>query len=201
MTAASRFSTIAIDAPWHEPGGHNRGSDDQYPTLDRAGILEAIVTARDPRGASVWRPADDCIAFVWTTMTSLVDGLWLVDALGFRYVTHGVWVKKKRDGSGYDISLGQYFRGAHELYLLGVRGSGFSVRSAARDIPSVIEAPTPRANGDTGKRVHSKKPPAFYEMVERRCVGARLEMFARDVRPGWVGWGRDYPAIEGDTTP
>lgn len=188
----TRYAAIAVDPPWHEPGGHGRGSDDQYNTLDRAGILAAMVRAPE------WRPADDCHLYLWTTMTSLLDGVWLMDALGFRYVTHGVWVKAKEGelfGGSFDISLGQYFRGAHELFLFGVRGRGFAVRSEARDIPSVITAPVPR---EGGRKIHSRKPDKFYDMVERRTVGARLEMFARVARPGWDAWGDEAPvATEG----
>jgi N6-adenosine-specific RNA methylase IME4 len=181
------YAAITADPAWHEPGGHGRGSDDQYDTLDRAGLLAAMVRAPE------WKPAENCHLYLWTTMTSLVDGLWLMDGLGFRYVTHGVWVKSKADlaGTAFDISLGQYFRGAHEVFLFGVRGRGFAVRSEAKDIPSVIVAPVPRENG---RRVHSRKPDKFFDMVERRTLGARLEMFARTRRPGWDAWGNELDA-------
>jgi N6-adenosine-specific RNA methylase IME4 len=182
------YAAITADPPWHEPGGHNRGSNDKYDTLDRADILEAMVRAPE------WRPAENCHLYLWTTVTSLLSGVWLMDALGFRYVTHGVWVKSKDDDlfdDAFDISLGQYFRIAHELFLFGVRGKGFAVRSEARSIPSVLVAPVPRENG---RRVHSRKPEKFFDMVERRTVGARLEMFARTRRPGWDAFGNELDA-------
>lgn len=40
---------------------------------------------------------------------------------------------------------------------------------------------------------HSEKPNAFFELVERLSVGPRLEMFARQQRLGWDGWGNEYP--------
>ena len=185
------FACIQIDPPWHEPGGCDRGADDQYDTIrDPSEILRTIVTA------PVWRPAEDAHLWLWTTVTSLKDGIWLTEALGFRYVTNAVWVKLARQRGlladfRFLLGLGQYLRIGHEHLLLGVRGNGFAVRSSARDIPSVIAAESPR--GEDGQRIHSRKPEAAYEMIERRTTGARLEMFARVQRPGWTAWGNQAP--------
>ncbi len=182
---AAGFSVICMDPPWNERGGGKikRGADKHYDLMKTPDILAAIIRAE------AWRPASDCLLFCWTTMSSLVDALWLVDGLGFRYVTHGVWVKTKADlaGTSLDIGIGQYFRGAHELFLVASRGSGFAVKTDAKDIPSVILARAPREDGE---RVHSRKPPEFFEMVEKRTHGPRLEMFARKSwGPGWTAWG------------
>jgi N6-adenosine-specific RNA methylase IME4 len=39
------------------------------------------------------------------------------------------------------------------------------------------------------KREHSRKPEAFYELIERCSPGPRLELFARYRRDGWTQWG------------
>lgn len=180
------FSAIMFDPPWPERGGGGRGADEHYAVMDRSEILAAIVRA------PVYQPAESCHGYLWTTMSSLLDGLWLLDALGFRYVSHAVWVKVDPGDlfGSLDIGIGQYFRGAHELLLFGVRGDGFAIRSEHRGLPSVIVARTPRENG---VRVHSRKPDEAYELVERRTVGDRLEMFARTARPGWARWGLEAP--------
>lgn len=188
MTA---YACIAADPPWAERGGGGRGADEHYPVLDRADILRVMVTA------PCWRPADDAHLWCWTTMSSLLDAIWLVDALGFRYVTHAVWVKTSatRDMFGElspQIGIGQYLRGAHELLLLAVRGDGFAVRTEALNIPSWFAAPPPR--DPDGQRIHSRKPPRSYEVIEARSRGPRLEMFARVARPGWDAWGNEAPA-------
>ena len=184
------YSAIVMDCPWNEPGGCGRGADDHYKTMDRYAILETII--RSP----YWRPADNCHNWMWSTMTSLVDSLWLMDTLGFDYKTHMVWVKSEGriDLAGdlaLTIGLGQYFRGAHELVLFGTRGKGFAVRTEAMNIPSVMIAPVPR--GENGKRVHSRKPDRFYEIVNARSLGPKLEMFSRVARPGFDGTGDQYP--------
>lgn len=193
----TEFNAIAADPPWPERGGGKikRGADKHYGLMSRSDILATMLRA------PCWTPATDCHLFMWSTMSSLEDSLWVMDGLGFRYVTHGVWVKTRPDlMGGLACGIGQYFRGAHELYLLGVRGSGFAVRSDARDIPSVILAPPPR---EDGKRVHSRKPTQFYDMIDRRTIGPKLEMFARTPRgPDWTIWGDQAPEeIKHDAEP
>jgi N6-adenosine-specific RNA methylase IME4 len=181
---ATQFATIAIDPPWPERGGGGRGANKQYKVLELPGIIEAIVRA------PCWRPAPSSHLYMWTTVTSLQLGLELMRALGFRYVTHLAWVKADQVIPGtrprLDIGIGHYFRGAHELALFGVRGRGYDVRTIARDIPTVLFARAPRSRGT---RVHSRKPNEFYDLVERRSKGPRLEMFAREPRLGWETWG------------
>ena len=50
-------------------------------------------------------------------------------------------------------------------------------------------------------REHSRKPDAFYTLVEDTCPATRLELFARQQRPGWTSWGAEpdhYPPIQAD---
>lgn len=87
--------------------------------------------------------------------------------------------------------IGQYARGAHEMMLFGIRGSGQdeSVFSGRRDIPSVFFAPNPK--GDDNLRIHSRKPDATYELIEARSNGPYAEIFARRSLPGWTSWGSE----------
>ena len=188
------YACIQADPPWAETGGGGRGAQDQYDVVADRGEIAHVL-----RSSPSWRPAKDCHLWCWTTMSSLADGLWLVDALGFRYVTHFAWVNLNaqvgllQGQMAPALGIGQYLRGAHELCLLGVRGDGFAVRTEARDIPSVLLAPVPR---EQGRRVHSRKPPEAYDLIERRSHGPRLECFARIARPGWDRMGNQAPADE-----
>jgi N6-adenosine-specific RNA methylase IME4 len=191
----TEYACIQADPPWPETGGGGRGAQDHYDVIrDRSDILRTMVTA------PCWRPAANAHLWLWTTTTSLIDGLWLVDALGFRYVTNLAWVKvtAEKDLLGERtpaIGIGQYLRGAHEFALLGVRGDGYAIRTDARNIPSWFYAPPPRDDG--GARIHSRKPERAYEIIEARSRGPRLEMFARVDRPGWNRWGNEAPAAIG----
>lgn len=178
LDTGGTFRCLVMDPPWLERGGGRikRGADRHYPLMHTRDMPRAIYQS------GFWAPAEDAHLWVWATANHLPGALWLIEALGFCYVTQAVWVK-----SG-PLGLGQYFRMRHELLLLAVRGSGPAVRTEARTIPSVIEAPRGR---------HSAKPAAFYEMIEARSRGPYVEFFAREARPGWACWGNEAPSAEG----
>lgn len=169
------YATILMDPPWpeHGAGKCKRGADRHYPLIKCRDMFSTI------RLAPCWQPADDAHLYMWVTNNYLVQGLQLMAALDFRYVTNICWVKDR-------AGLGQYFRGQHELCLFGVRGEGYEVRTAARNISSIYET----------RFAHSAKPPAFYNLVESRSKGPYLEMFARTERPGWDSWGNEMRSQE-----
>lgn len=192
-----QYRTIEMDPPWAERGAgkYKRGADRHYPLMTKHQILQAVLSS------GAWSPADDAHLWCWATSNHLPDALWLVDALGFRYVTQAVWVKLRKGSKvdadvrkavlsgkpladvmrvGLSTGLGQYLRGQHELLLLATRGRGAAVRTERRNIPSVIVAPVAG---------HSQKPGAAYAMIEDRSQGPRLSMFARGERDRWDTWG------------
>lgn len=168
-----RFKTILADPPWLERGGGKckRGADRHYPLMKRGDIFVAML------GDPLWRPAASCHLYLWVTNNFLVDGLWLMGRLGFRYVTNVCW-HKMRNGKS-QIGLGQYFRGSHELMLFGVKGD-FMKPAKAR--PSVIIAERTK---------HSQKPEASYELIEASSPSPRIEFFARSLRDGWESMGNE----------
>jgi N6-adenosine-specific RNA methylase IME4 len=203
------FRTIQIDPPWAESGGGKikRGADRHYPLIRSKSEIVRVV-----KSSGLWLPAESAHLYLWTTNTFLPDALWVMDALGFRYVTNTVWVKldPRRlprllklptfalDALGeparsmmlveklLQIGLGQYFRGSHELLLFGVRGAGQDDKTItrARNIPSVIFGTRTR---------HSAKPKSAYRLIESRSQGPYAEIFARSYRAGWTSWGNEVP--------
>ena len=172
-----KFSTIALDAPWQERGGGKikRGADRHYKVMKTDDIIETILSA------PVWYPADDAHLYLWVTNNFLADGMWVVNQLGFRYITNLVWAKPS-------FGLGRYFRGQHELCLFATKGRGFDNRTEANDVASLIEAP---------KRLHSQKPDEFYQMVEKRSKGRYLELFSRRTpKKGWTMKGNQIGIIK-----
>jgi N6-adenosine-specific RNA methylase IME4 len=167
-----KYSTVVIDPPWMERGGGKikRGADKHYELLDTPGIVRTVIQS------PIWDNVDEhAHMYLWVTNSFLPHGLEVMKALGFRYITNVAWVKNQ-------IGLGQYFRGKHELCLFGTRGRGVLPRTDDRSIPSIIEAK---------KTGHSRKPDAFYRMVEKRSHGPYVDMFSRRRRDGWSTWGDD----------
>lgn len=162
------YHSILMDPPWNERGCGRikRGADRHYPLLKAPEILAVILKA------SVWRPAPDCHLYCWTTNNHVPDGIWLVEALGFRYITLLTWAKDR-------FGLGQYFRGKTEQLIFGVRGR---LPAQVRNEDTLITSP---------RRRHSAKPEKAYEKIERVSPGPRLEMFTDIERPGWDAWGNE----------
>jgi N6-adenosine-specific RNA methylase IME4 len=181
----TEFRTLMLDPPWNERGGGKikRGADRHYPLLKTQDMPDVI------RGSGLWTPAENAHCYMWVTNTFLQHGLWLLDQLGFRYVTNVVWTKPK-------IGIGQYFRGKHELMLFGVRGKGKdpSVYTDLRNLPSHLDAE--HVKKDDGKIKHSGKPACFYDLIEARSKGPYVEFFARSLREGWTSWGNEVPAFQ-----
>ena len=183
-----QYVAILMDPPWPERGGGRvkRGADRHYEVIRRKEHIRDVVL-----GSGVWNPAPDCHLYLWTTNTYLPWALWLIEALGFQYKTNFPWTKPGRAG------IGQYARGQHELLLFATRGSGYAVRTEARDVGSGYLFQQPRVRDAwTGKVVHSAKPPRQYELIQRRTApGPRLEVFARGQHSAeWDVWGLEAPA-------
>jgi N6-adenosine-specific RNA methylase IME4 len=112
---------------------------------------------------------------MWTTNGHLEEAFKVIRAWGFTYKTNAVWAKDK-------IGLGYYFRTKHETLLLATKGNINAPKPADRP-PSVIEAP---------RRRHSQKPNEVYEAIEQMYPDlSKLELFARNTRPGWFSWGNE----------
>lgn len=165
-----KYKCILMDPPWLERGAGKikRGADRHYPLMSASEIVRTVLQS------GVWDPDDDAHLYLWVTNNHLEDGLLVMKALGFRYVTNVAWAKPS-------FGLGQYFRGQHELCLFGVRGR-LPSQAKPKNVSSVILAE---------KEAHSKKPEKMYAVIERTSPGPRLEMFARNKREGWTSWGNE----------
>lgn len=165
------FRCIVADPPWREAGGGRikRGADKHYALMKTSQIIKTISSC------PLYQPAENAHLYLWITNNFLRDGLAVLDALGWRYVTMITWAKQGR------IGLGQYYRGMTEHVLFAVRG----VQPAlVRTESTLLLAP---------RGAHSVKPQAFYDRIERVSPGPRLELFARTLRPGWTTWGNELP--------
>lgn len=206
------FRTVLCDPPWAEHGGGKikRGADRHY-QLMKTREIEDLARISRPVGAGLWdfEPgplakaiAPDAHLYLWVTNNFLRDGLDVMEAWGFRYVTKITWAKGKilpelrcgrcegRPAGHVDLEhagLGQYFRGLTEDCLFGVRG-----KVEYRTTPE-----GKRAQGTTlivaPRGEHSEKPSAMRTVIERVSHGPYLELFARAAAPGWSRWGNEAP--------
>lgn len=177
------FTRAVVDFPWDERGGGGRGTQNHYSSVPVKEGPTLII------GSGLWRFAPHAHLYLWVTSTHDAEGHWLLEQLGFRYVTDFVWRKPT-------VGMGQYRRSTHERILLGTRGSGFheSVHAGGQPQRSVFDWPSPR---EEGRRVHSRKPREFWtELVEVLSHGPGVEFFARGAgfNSAWTVWGNEAQA-------
>ncbi|OZD85326.1 DNA methyltransferase [Rhodococcus sp. 05-2256-B2] len=169
------FKTILADPPWRFTNRTGKVAPehrrlDRYSTMDLAGIKALPV-------ADV--AAKDAHLYLWVPNALLPEGMQVLEAWGFRYVSNVVWAKRRKDGGPDGRGVGFYFRNVTELILFGVKGS-MRTLAPARSQVNMIE---------TRKREHSRKPDEQYDFIESCSPGPYLEMFARHPQPGWTAWG------------
>src|SRR5690606_24231163 len=106
--------------------------------------------------------------YLWVPNALLPDGLRVMQAWGFRYVSTIVWAKRRKAGGPDGRGVGFYFRNVTELLLFGVRGSLRTLAPARRQVNMI----------ETRKREHSRKPDEQYGLIEACSPGPYLELFA-----------------------
>lgn len=162
----SGFEVVYADPPWRYSfsKSKSRQVENQYPTMTTSEICALDIPC-----------ANNAVLYLWATAPKLEDALCVLKAWGFTYKTHAVW-DKKRTGMGY------WFRGRHELLLVGVKGK-FSPPEPSLRIDSVIE----EARGQ-----HSSKPDCVRMLIASWFPDARrVELFARTTVEGWYAWGNE----------
>ena len=156
------FHVISIDPPW--PYGtqydpQGRRAANPYPEMS----LEEIKALSLPA-------ADDCVLWLWTTHKFMRHSFEILDGWGFRDVAIVTWAKDR-------MGLGDWLRSQSEFCIMAVKGKP-PVRLTNQT--TILHGPL---------REHSRKPDAFYELVDGLCVGLKLDYFSREPREGWAQVG------------
>jgi len=163
---AGKYRVIYADPPWqYNNSSFTTSAERQYPTMSTEEICNLPV--KDLAD-------DNAVLFLWVTNPLLEDALKVCKAWGFDYKTNFVWVKNQHTG-------GFYCFGQHELLFIATKGSMLPKTGSLHS--SVVNA---------SRREHSRKPDEFYGIIEAMYDGPYIELFARNKREGWNGWGVDY---------
>lgn len=185
-----RYGFVAIDPPWHftthSAKGQGRSPSRHYQTMTKAEILALPVL-------DILAP--DAMVALWTTGTHMQIAFDCVRAWGLKYSGSGfVWIKLNKtaspsvDGrfaiSDLFMNTGYTTRKNAEFVLFLKRGAPKRLNARTRE---VIVSP---------RREHSRKPEEFYDRAERLFPGPRIDVFARQRRPGWDAWGNETGKFE-----
>lgn len=169
---AGPYRVLVADPPWNyekRAGDATHRGDLPYPSMTTDAICEMAV--RD-------LGCDDSILWLWTTNAFMRDAYRVLDAWGYQEKTILTWVKDR-------VGLGDWLRGKTEHCILAVRGK------------PTVTLTNETTVLDAARREHSRKPDEFYALVEALCPGSKVELFAREARPGWAAWGAETGKFAG----
>ena len=158
---------------WSQTGA-GRSAEAHYPTMSTEEIKALPVSRIAGR---------DCALFLWITFPMLREGWGVMDAWGFRFKTVAfVWIKQNRKSDTLFTGMGYWTRANAEICLLATRGRPErQVKNVHQVIISHVEE-------------HSKKPDEARRRIEMLMGDVpRIELFARQVTPGWDVWGNEVP--------
>ena len=127
--------------------------------------------------------APDCALFLWITFPMLQEGWSVMEAWGFTFKTVAfVWIKQNRKSDTLFTGMGYWTRANAEICLLATCGHP---KRQAKDVQQVVVSRIEE---------HSKKPAEARRRIERLMGDVpRIELFARQVTPGWDVWGNEVP--------
>lgn len=169
------FSTVLADPPWRFTNRTGKVAP-EHRRLDRYSTMSLDEIKALPVADAC---AKNAHLYLWVPNALLPEGMAVMEAWGFRYVSNIIWAKRRKDGGPDGRGVGFYFRNVTEMLLFGVRGS-MRTLAPARSQVNMIE---------TRKREHSRKPDEQYDLICSCSPGPYLEMFARHPQKGWVVWG------------
>jgi N6-adenosine-specific RNA methylase IME4 len=169
LTVSGVYDVVSIDPPWayNEKGGF---STIQYDSESNRGAVDyPTMTVSELRDIEIPNK-NNSVMFLWTTHAFLRDAFDLLECWGFKYKATMVWDKDK-------MGIGRTIRLQCEFCLIGTCGSPLLTGDSVRDI--IREA----------RREHSRKPEAFYRVVDQLTTGRKLDYFSREKREGWDSYG------------
>lgn len=170
-----RYEIILADPPWSYRDSANagkRGAVHKYQTMSLLDICALDV-------ASLAAP--NCLLAMWWVPPMPEEALAVVKAWGFRLKTMKgfTWHKTTKHGKSA-FGMGNWTRANTEDCLFAVRGKPKRINAGVRQF---VESPRGR---------HSAKPPeARDRLVQLMGDVPRVELFAREVAPGWDAWGTE----------
>ena len=162
-----QFHCIVIDPPWQmekiERDERPKQVGFDYPAMNEAQL----------RALPVQRLAfKHCHLYLWTTHKHLPLAFELAKEWGFTYECLMTWVK--------NVGFTPYSWMRSTEHVLFCRRGKLDLRKQGV-----------RLDFSAKVREHSRKPEVFYDLVRDVSPGPRLDMFSREERDGFEGWGNE----------
>jgi len=206
-----KFKTLIIDPPWPYDKASKNNKLSGYVTQDGDTKYKTL-TIEDLKALPISDVMDpeEAYIFLWTVGPFTEEGYTLLRTWGFEPKSQLCWYKNKGLGVGF------WFRGNHELILVGKRPHAPSIRTGESSVTQTDDEIVIEGSVLTHPRLgHSKKPDILHELIEKprplhirknkagealgktptTFPGPFLEIFGRRFRDGWTVLGNE---AEGD---
>lgn len=172
-----KYKIIYADPPWPYNARRNpmtkfsRGVHSHYSTMAVDEICSLPVADLAD---------ENCALVLWVTFPRLKEGIRVLEAWGFRYVTVAFnWFKANKSGTPF-FGVGYYTKSNSEIALLCIKGR---MQPVSNFVSQVVVSK---------REEHSKKPDIIRErIVELFGDVPRIELFARRKTEGWDVWGNE----------
>lgn len=174
----NQYDLIYADPPWKQSKGgkksvreNSSGKPLDYPVCSLDEIKEHLRLATNASGVN-------SILFLWTIDKYLFEAQEIAQSLGYKLHARMIWDKVTGIPAAFTVRYG------HEYLLYMYKGKLTPVAKDERGkIHTVFREKVIK---------HSKKPEIAYEIIERLYPNLKkLEMYARNTRPGWDCFGNE----------
>ena len=159
-----KYQIIYADPPWKYDFSRSasREIENHYPTMSIQDMEKLNIPSEN-----------NSVLFMWATAPKLENALRIMKSWDFVYKSCAIWDKEI-------IGMGYWFRGQHEILLVGVRGK-FSPPPQSLRVSSVFRK---------RRTKHSEKPNNIRDLIKSWYpTSSRIELFARQKIAGWDVWG------------
>lgn len=177
-----KYKCIIVDPPWNQgKTGKRKSRPNQNTSLDYSTMsMEELIDLPINDWAS-----ENCFLWLWATNSKdkstkkpiLKMAFDLLENWGFVFYTMITWNKKTGP-----CPFGPY-QITTEYVLFAYKGKAKFDKASLGKLQTIFTA-SPSA--------HSVKPKLFYDQIAKYFDGPRLDVFARQVREGYDGWGDEY---------
>ena len=186
IKTSEKFNVLIIDPPWNQGKTGLRGVRPNqtktldYPTLSKEEIIKLPIDKWSKKNCFIW---------LWVTNSKdkktkepiIRTGFDLLDKWGFKYYTMITWDKKTGP-----CPFGPYQITTEHL-LFGYKGTAKFEKECLGKMKTCFTA---------SSSAHSVKPDEFYQLIHKYFKGKKLDVFARQKRVGFKGWGNEYGKFE-----
>ena len=177
----NKYQIVYADPPWKYDNRIDKASNgkssidiaNHYPSMSDKEICALPIKDMVDK---------DAACFMWTTDTHMPQALEVMKAWGFTYKTIVfIWEKQTNKGNPVCV-MSPWTHKSYEICLLGTRGAMMKNKKD-NTIRQMVKAERTR---------HSAKPQEVADRITRMFPDCtRIELFARDAKPGWDVWGNE----------